>query len=48
MLLSVSLNAIYEMEPEIQNLDDEFINKSSKWLLRKSELCGYLKERCGS
>jgi phosphopantothenoylcysteine synthetase/decarboxylase len=45
MLLSVSSNAIYEMAPEIQNLDDKFVNKSSKWLLRKSEVCGYLKER---
>jgi hypothetical protein len=27
MLLSVSSKAIYEMEPEIQNLDDEFVNK---------------------
>ena len=33
------------MEPEIQNLDDKFVNKSSKWLLRKSAGCGYLKER---
>jgi phosphopantothenate---cysteine ligase (CTP) len=45
MLLSVSSNAIYEMAPEIQNLDDKFLNKSSKCLLRKSEVCGYLKER---
>jgi phosphopantothenoylcysteine synthetase/decarboxylase len=27
MLLSVSSEAIYEMEPQIQNLDDEFVNK---------------------
>jgi hypothetical protein len=27
MLLSVSSKAIYEMEPEIQKLDDEFVNK---------------------
>ena len=33
------------MEPQIQNLDDEFVNKSSKSLLRKLKVCGYLKER---
>ncbi|MBV8532876.1 MAG: hypothetical protein JO207_03665, partial [Verrucomicrobia bacterium] len=27
MLLSMSSKAIYEMEPEIQKLDDEFVNK---------------------
>jgi len=27
MLLSVSFSPIYEMQPEIQKLDDEFANK---------------------
>jgi len=35
MLLSVSSKAIYEMEPQIQNLDDEFVNKIVRMVLRK-------------
>jgi len=31
----VSSKAIYEMEPEIQNLDDEFVNKIVGMVLRK-------------